>query len=118
MAGDSVARNAPRAAPQGVDKIADLQREVSYGRRVVAFYDVLGWRSHIKRAGQKATDISLLRRLILKTARATRIEKGLDLRVSTFSDNVVISQVPLNRRPNLTPDRRPILTLLSGESGR
>jgi hypothetical protein len=101
MAGDSVARNAPRAAPQEVDKIADLQREVSYGRRVVAFYDVLGWRSHIMRAGQKATDISLLRRLILKTARATRIEKGLDLRVSTFSDNVVISQVPSTNTPQL-----------------
>src|SRR5277367_3842862 len=101
MAGDGGARKAPRAAPQEVDKIADLQREVTYERRVVAFYDVLGWRSHIKRAGQKATDISLLRRLILKTARATRIEKGLDLRVSTFSDNVVISQVPGTNTPQL-----------------
>jgi hypothetical protein len=60
-----------------VDKLADLMREVTYERRVVAFYDVLGWRSHIKRAGNKTADISLLRRLILKTARATRIEKGL-----------------------------------------
>ena len=69
-------------------------REVTYERRVVVFYDVLGWRSHIRRAGNKASDVSLLRRLILKTTRATRIEKGLDLRVSTFSDNVVISQLP------------------------
>jgi hypothetical protein len=97
MAGDSAAKK----PPQEVDKIADLMREVTYERRVVAFYDVLGWRSHIKRAGQKPQDISLLRRLILKTARTTRIEKGLDLRVSTFSDNVVISQVPGPNTPQL-----------------
>jgi hypothetical protein len=29
-----------------------------------------------------------------------------------------IGMVDVNRRPNLTPDRRPILTLLSDESGR
>jgi hypothetical protein len=40
-------------------------------------------------------------RLILKTARATRVEKGLDLRVSTFSDNVVISQLPGANTPQL-----------------
>jgi hypothetical protein len=89
-----MAKKAPQMVPREVDKVADLVREVTYERRVVAFYDVLGWRSHIKRAGQKAADISLLRRLILKTARATRIDKGLELRVTTFSDNVVISQVP------------------------
>ena len=81
------------------DKVADLLREVSYERRVVAFYDVLGWRSHIKRAAKKMEDISLLRRLILKTARATRMDKGLDLKVSTFSDNVVISQRPDGHLP-------------------
>ena len=83
------------------DKVADLMREVTYERRVVVFYDVLGWRSHIKRAGNKTADISFLRRLILKTARATRIEKGLELRVTTFSDNVVISQVPGGSTPQL-----------------
>jgi hypothetical protein len=59
-----------------VAKVADLTREVAYERRVVAFYDVLGWRSHIKRAAQKPEEISLLRRLILKTARATRLDKA------------------------------------------
>jgi hypothetical protein len=84
-----------------VDKVADLMRRVTYERRVVAFYDVLGWRSHIKRAAQKTEEISFLRRLILKTARATRMDKGLDLRVSTFSDNVVISQIPGANTPQL-----------------
>jgi hypothetical protein len=84
-----------------VDRVADLMREVTYERRVVAFYDVLGWRSHIKRAGRGAADISLLRRLILKTARGARIDKGLDLRVSTFSDNVVVSQIPGPCTPKL-----------------
>lgn len=86
---------------QEVDKVRDLLREVTYERRVVAFYDVLGWRSHIRRAGNKAPNVSLLRRLILKTARAARIEKGLDIRVSTFSDNVVISQLPGANTPQL-----------------
>jgi hypothetical protein len=90
-----------RRPSQEVDKVRDLMREVTYERRVVAFYDVLGWRSHIRRAGNKASDVSLLRRLILKTARATRVEKGLDLRVSTFSDNVVISQLPGANTPQL-----------------
>jgi hypothetical protein len=31
---------------------------------------------------------------------------------------VYASLLAVNRRPNLTPDRRPILTLLSDESGR
>src|SRR5260370_256389 len=83
------------------DKVADLLREVSYERRVVASSDVLGGRSHIKRAAKKMEDISLLRRLILKTARATRMDKGLDLKVSTFSDNVVISQRPDANTPQL-----------------
>ena len=86
---------------QEVDKVRDLVREVTYERRVVAFYDALGWRSHIRRARNKASDVSLLRRLILKTARAPRIEKGLGLRVSTFSDNVVISQLPGANTPQL-----------------
>jgi hypothetical protein len=86
---------------QDADKVRDLMREVTYERRVVAFYDVLGWRNHIKRAGKKASDVSLLRRIILKTARGTRIEKGLNLRVSTFSDNVVISQPPGANTPRL-----------------
>lgn len=52
-----------------------------YERRVVVFYDVLGWRSHIGRAGHKASDVSRLRRLILKTTLAARVEKSLGLRV-------------------------------------
>ena len=46
-------------------------------------------------------DVSLLRRRTSKTARAPRIEKGLGLRVSTFSDNVVISQLPGANTPQL-----------------
>jgi hypothetical protein len=49
-----------RRPSQEVDKVRDLMREVTYERRVVAFYDVLGWRRHIRRAGNKASDVSLL----------------------------------------------------------
>jgi len=87
---------------QDADRIADLQRiDVAYERRVVAFYDVLGWRSHIKRAGRDSVEVSRLRRLILKTARTARADRGLDLRVSTFSDNVVITQKPGPVTPQL-----------------
>ena len=41
---------------QEVDKVRDLVREVTDERRVVAFYDVLGWRSHIRRARNKASE--------------------------------------------------------------
>jgi len=86
---------------QQVDRAADLTRDVIYERRVVAFYDVLGWRNHIERAGQRAEQIGLLRRLILKTARTARMDRGLDLRVSTFSDNVVVTQKPGTATPQL-----------------
>lgn len=81
-------------------QVADLQKEVKYERRVVIFYDVLGWRAHIQRAGERPADISLLRRVALKMVRAPQMKKDFDLRVSTFSDNVVISQKP---NPATTP---------------
>jgi hypothetical protein len=91
----------PNEPPAEMDKVADLDKEVMYERRVVAFYDVLGWKSHIKRAAQKVEEIGFLRRLILKTVRAPRLDKGLDIKVSTFSDNVVISQIPGINTPQL-----------------
>src|SRR5689334_17673257 len=97
MAGDSVAKK----PLQEVDKVADLSREVSYERRVVVFFDVLGWRNHVKRAAQNKEDIRRLWHLILTTARGTRADRGLDIKVTTFSDNVVISQKPGTNTPHL-----------------
>src|SRR5262249_38475042 len=82
-------------------QVADLQREARYERRVVIFYDVLGWRAHIERAARKREDLNLLRRMALKMVRAPRMKKDLEIKVSTFSDNVVISQKPGPHTPML-----------------
>ena len=84
-------------APQ----VAHLQRDACYERRVVIFYDVLGWQSHIERAAKTKEDVNLLRRVVLKMVRAPRMRKDLEIRVSTFSDNVVISQKPGPNTPKL-----------------
>jgi hypothetical protein len=66
---------------------------VSYQRRVVAFYDVLGWRDHIKRAGVDPERIGLLRRIVLKFSDMLTLQQEDVplLSFSTFSDNVVFS---------------------------
>jgi len=77
------------------DKLLDYKRNPPYERRVVAFYDVLGWRSEIKHAGLDATKIGNLRRLILAHSRVLRMPVGAPVSISTFSDNIVIS-TPVN----------------------
>jgi hypothetical protein len=74
------------------EKLADYERNPAYERRVVIFYDVLGWRSHIGWAGTNPGRIGDLRRLILQHSRTMRLRTHLEVRVSTFSDNVVITQ--------------------------
>jgi hypothetical protein len=74
-----------------VDRVADFKRNPTYERRVVVFYDMLGWRSEIDSAGSDPTKIGNLRRLILSHTRVLRMPTGRPVNVSTFSDNVVIS---------------------------
>lgn len=74
------------------DRLADFAKNPAYERRVVIFYDVLGWRSHIAWAGADPEKIGDLRRLILQHSRTMRLRTHLEVRVSTFSDNVVITQ--------------------------
>lgn len=78
-------------------KTEDFKRNPTYEHRVVAFYDMLGWRSQIARAGSDPIKIGNLRRMILRAARmlaAQRERVSLDIQFSTFSDNVVISTSP------------------------
>jgi len=74
------------------ERLIDYEKNPPYERRAVIFYDVLGWRSHIDWAGADATKIGDLRRLILQHSRTLRLRTNLEVRVSTFSDNVVITQ--------------------------
>lgn len=74
------------------EKLKDFHRDPSYEHRVVFFLDVLGWRGQITRAGADPTKLGKMRRLILRQSRLLRMRSFLQVRTSTFSDNVVISQ--------------------------
>ena len=77
---------------KGAYKLADFKREPSYERRVVVFYDFLGWQSHIERAGADPKELRSLRRMLLRQPRMLGVKENLEIRYSTFSDNVVITQ--------------------------
>src|SRR5438105_2934099 len=55
------------------DKLADFFRNPAYERRLVIFYDVLGWRNHINAADGDIEKIGDLRRLILQSHRSLRL---------------------------------------------
>jgi hypothetical protein len=76
-------------------KLRDFELNPSYERRVVAFYDFLGWRSKIAAAGPDPQQIGRLRRMLLRHSRSLSGQQQYaapDIRFSTFSDNIVISQ--------------------------
>jgi hypothetical protein len=79
----------------GMERLEDYFQNPSYERRVVAFYDVLGWRAKIAEAGTDPTEIGELRRIILGSTRITRLSaedfSESDIRTSSFSDNIVVS---------------------------
>jgi hypothetical protein len=80
------------------DLLADFYGNPKYEERVVILYDVLGWRNHIKAAGQDAERVGRLRRLLLRHSRMLSLRRELfQTRVSTFSDNIVITQVPSDK---------------------
>src|SRR5882724_9145133 len=76
------------------DKLEDFEHNPSYERRVVAYYDILGWRAQIEKAGKDPAKIGELRRIMLLHSRLPRQPTEVDVKVSTFSDNVVISFPP------------------------
>src|SRR4051794_31801155 len=72
--------------------VADFRRDIAYEQRLIVLYDFLGWRSHIHHAGSDHAKIGRLRRALLRHSRIARARQSLDIRVSTFSDHVVITQ--------------------------
>ena len=78
------------------DKAGDFERNPQYERRLVVFYDILGWRGHIERAGNDPGKIGELRRHVLVGPRVLAAQNSSatsDVRFSAFSDNIVISQM-------------------------
>src|SRR4051794_23425055 len=94
----------------------DFARNPKYERRVVDFYDVLGWRSQIERAGRDANRVGDLRRLILLHVRTMKLRTNWNISVSTFSDNVVITQ-PLGPMTQRLIAHLAISQLTSGLAG-
>jgi hypothetical protein len=76
------------------EKWRDFLRNPTYERKVVAFYDILGWRAEIESADADQKKIGDLRRLILQHSRMSRLPVESPVNVSTFSDNIVISSIP------------------------
>jgi hypothetical protein len=79
------------------EKRADFDRNPIYERRVVVFYDFLGWRNHITDAGCAPTNLRELRQMILRHTRMLGVKTDLAIRTSSFSDNMVVTQVPDDR---------------------
>src|SRR5690242_1132257 len=79
------------ADQEQVNKLADFNHDPQYKRSLVIFYDVLGWHDEINLAGTDPKKIGNLRRMILMHSRLLRMSVKTPVKVSTFSDNVVIS---------------------------
>jgi hypothetical protein len=74
------------------ERVEDYLKDPAYERRIVAFCDVLGWRSQIAKAGNDPRKIGALRRQILLVQRVIGgVKHTADLRFSSFSDNIVLS---------------------------
>jgi hypothetical protein len=68
---------------------------IRYERRVVVFYDVLGWRSKIAWAGtdpERLHDLQTTVGLFAGIAKKVVKSEGEPVRMTSFSDNVVLSQ--------------------------
>jgi hypothetical protein len=74
------------------EKLAEYFANPRYERRVVVFCDVLGWRNHILEAGAQVAQIGALRRVIFQLSRTIKLRRRLNIKVSTFSDNIAVTQ--------------------------
>jgi hypothetical protein len=80
--------------------VFELSKSVRYENRIVAFCDILGWRSKIERAGNRPKDVARIYDVVrlfsqLKAEYEAKNEHR-GMRLTTFSDNVVIS-VPASK---------------------
>jgi hypothetical protein len=69
-------------------------KAIRYKRRVVAFYDVLGWHNKIAWAGSNRRRLKHLHdtvRLFAHLAKSDQSKENARMRMTCFSDNVVIS---------------------------
>lgn len=86
-----------------VEKLtAKTMAPVSYERKVVAFYDVLGWKQKISEAGSDPEKLLALKSAVAGWSLLSRQQvqnRGFKTCMTTFSDNAVISEPAVG--PNL-----------------
>jgi hypothetical protein len=95
-----MAQGSMRKLPKFRDRFAEswskrLVRHEGYERRIVAFYDVLGWRAKVKDAGDDPRAVAQLRYLVGLYAVIEKLAFGTKrahVRATSFSDNIVISE--------------------------
>lgn len=73
--------------------------ELSYERRIVSFFDILGWRQHIEEAGddpRRVARLASLPRMYSSYVLGALTEKLEGAHITAFSDNVIFS-VPFDQ---------------------
>ena len=73
--------------------ISDLIAPITYEERIVVFFDVLGWKSHISNAGSDPVKIGQLALIpkLLKSSPFLQATGSGEARITSFSDCCVIS---------------------------
>ena len=82
---------------QSGDKAAFVAEPAKYERRIAAFYDIMGWQKKIEAAGNVIAQVTMLKNIVrLFSSLQGEMHSGTTFatRVTTFSDNVVVSTVP------------------------
>jgi hypothetical protein len=76
-----------------LDETELLYGDVSYERRYIGYFDVLGWRSEIESAGSDPRRIARLAAFprIFETVKAVAPPSTVGGQMTTFSDNVIVS---------------------------
>jgi hypothetical protein len=80
--------------------LADYNRNPTYERRIIVFYDILGWRGVTESTQGIPERIGALRREVLLHSRVLHASKAASSNVTTFSDNIVIS-APVDEHAHL-----------------
>jgi hypothetical protein len=80
-----------------IDKAAFLETPARYERRTLAFYDIMSWTRKIEAAGEDVERITVLQNMVglFSALQGERFQgTRFATRITTFSDNVVISTEP------------------------
>jgi hypothetical protein len=78
----------------GLASLLPGMRRVAYERRLIIFFDILGWKEHIRRAGSdtaRITELNFILNMFSVFERHRGEEALPGAQISTFSDNIAVS---------------------------